>query len=39
LPFASKAAAQALCIELFEVGAWTLPFNDDGFIVAITVLV
>jgi len=39
LPFASKAAAQALCIELLDVGAWTIPFNDDGFIVMITVFV
>jgi hypothetical protein len=39
LPFASKAAAQALCIELLDAGAWAIPFNDDGFIVAITVLV
>jgi hypothetical protein len=37
LPFASNAAAQALCIELLDVGAWITPFNDDGLIIAITV--
>jgi hypothetical protein len=26
----SKAAAQALCIELLEVGAWIVPFIPDG---------
>jgi len=30
----TKAAAHARCIELLEAGACTVPFNDDGFIVA-----
>jgi hypothetical protein len=38
-PLASNAAAQALCIELLEVGAWMAPLKDEGFIVTITVLV
>jgi hypothetical protein len=29
-PGVSKAAAQALCMELLEVGAWMLPCMDEG---------
>ena len=34
-PFATNAAAQALCIELLEAGACIDPDNWDGCIVAI----
>ena len=27
VPLVNKAAAQALCIELLEAGAWMVPFN------------
>jgi hypothetical protein len=33
-PFASSAAAQARCMELFEAGARIFPFKNDGTIVA-----
>jgi hypothetical protein len=35
-PFAIKAAAQPLCIELFEADALILPDISEGFIVTIT---
>jgi hypothetical protein len=34
VPFVTRAAAQARCIELLEAGACTIPFTWEGNIVA-----